>query len=102
MFRKIFQKSVDVLIDLKNKNFECYVLSNWSWETFKGMENEYKFLNLFDGLIISGKEKMIKPNKEVYILAIERFKLESQKTVFIDDKLRTLLLLKNLVLTLYI
>ena len=96
MFRKIFQKSIDVLIDLKNKNFECYVLSNWSWETFKGMENEYKFLNLFDGLIISGKEKMIKPNKEVYILAIERFKLVSQNTVFIDDKIENIVTAKKL------
>ena len=96
MFRKIFQKSVDVLIDLKNKNFKCYVLSNWSWETFKGMENEYKFLNLFDGLIISGKEKMIKPNKEVYILAIERFKLESQNTVFIDDKIENIITARKL------
>ena len=96
MFRKIFQKSIDVLVNLKNRDYKCYVLSNWSWETFKGMENEYKFLNLFDGLIISGKEKMIKPNKEIYILAIERFKLESQNTVFIDDKIENIITARKL------
>ena len=86
MFRKIFQKSVDVLNDLKNKDFECYVLSNWSWETFQGMHKEYPFLNKFDGLIISGKEKLIKPDKKIYKLAINRFNLVPEETVFIDDK----------------
>ncbi len=86
MFRKIFKKSVDVLIDLKNKNYECYVLSNWSWETFQDMDKEYPFLNKFDGLIISGKEKLIKPDTRIYKLAINRFNLIPEETIFIDDK----------------
>ena len=86
MFRKIFQKSVEVLNDLKNKDYECYVLSNWSWETFQGMDKEYPFLKKFDGLIISGKEKLIKPDEKIYKLAINRFNLVPEETVFIDDK----------------
>ena len=86
MFRKIFQKSVDVLNDLKNKNYDCYVLSNWSWETFQDMDKEYPFLNKFDGLIISGKERLIKPDYKIYKLAINRFNLIPEETVFIDDK----------------
>jgi len=90
MFRKIFKNSVDVLNDLKNKNYECYVLSNWSWETFQGMEIKYPFLNKFNGLIISGKEKLIKPDLEIYNLAINRFKLIPEETVFIDDKIENI------------
>ena len=86
MFRKIFQQSVDILNDLKEKNFECFVLSNWSWETFEGMEKEYPFLRKFDGFIISGKEKLVKPNQEIYKLAISRFNLIPNETVFIDDR----------------
>ena len=86
MFRKIFQKSVDVLIDLKNHDYECYVLSNWSWETFQGMDKEYPFLKKFDDIIISGLEKLIKPDKKIYEIAINRFNLVPEKTVFIDDK----------------
>jgi len=86
MFRKIFQKSIDVLFDLKNKGYECYVLSNWSWETFQGMDKEYPFLKKFDGLIISGKEKLIKPEEKIYKLAINNFNLVPEETVFIDDK----------------
>ena len=86
MFRKIFQQSINILNYLKEKNFECFVLSNWSWETFEGMEKEYPFLTKFDGLIISGKEKLVKPNQDIYKLAIDRFKLIPKETVFIDDK----------------
>ena len=86
MFRKIFQHSVNVLDDLKNNKYECYVLSNWSWETFQGMDKQYPFLNKFDGLIISGKEKLVKPDAQIYKLAVNRFNLIPQETVFIDDK----------------
>jgi len=86
MFRKIFKNSVDILNKLKNEKYECYVLSNWSWETFCGMDKKYPFLNKFDDLIISGKEKLVKPDPKIYKLAINRFNLIPEETVFIDDK----------------
>ena len=96
MFRGIFYKSIETLKGLKNKKYECYVLSNWSWETFNNMDTEYPFLKLFDGLIISGKEKMVKPDKEIYLLAIKKFKLNPNQTVFIDDKIENINTAKNL------
>tara|TARA_B100000214_G_scaffold46657_1_gene29337 strand:+ start:463 stop:1053 length:591 start_codon:yes stop_codon:yes gene_type:complete len=90
MFRGIFDESVKILKILKLKQYECYVLSNWSWETFIGMEKDFPFLKLFDDLIISGNEKMIKPNKEIYNLAISRFNLIPKETVFIDDKIENI------------
>ena len=48
---------------------------------------EYKFLKLFEGIIISGNEKIIKPDPEIYKIAIKRFKLEPKNSLFIDDKL---------------
>ena len=96
MFRGIFNNSIDALKLLKEKKYECYVLSNWSWETFLNMENDYPFLKLFDGLIISGKEKIIKPNKEIYLLAIKRFNLKAKETVFIDDRIENIIAAKKL------
>ena len=96
MFRRIFNNSIDALKFLKEKKYECYVLSNWSWETFQNMENDYPFLKLFDGLIISGKEKIVKPNKEIYLLAIKRFNLKAKETVFIDDRIENIIAAKKL------
>ena len=96
MFRGIFNNSIDSLKFLKEKKYECYVLSNWSWETFQNMENDYPFLKLFDGLLISGKEKIVKPNKEIYLLAIKRFNLKAKETVFIDDRIENIIAAKKL------
>ena len=96
MIRKTFDTSIEVLKNLKLLKFKCYVLSNWSAETFEGMIDDYPFLNLFDGLIISGEDKLIKPDKAIYKLAISRFNLIPNETVFIDDKIENILAAEEL------
>ena len=86
MIRGVFEESIDILKKLKDKNYECYVLSNWSAETFAGMTDDYPFLKLFDGFLISGEDKLMKPDTAIYKLAKNRFKLNPEVTVFIDDK----------------
>ena len=86
MIKTTFQCSVELLLDLKSKNFLCYVLSNWSEETFVGMLDDYPFLNKFDGLLLSGEVKLIKPEIAIYELAISKFNLTPEETVFVDDK----------------
>ena len=86
MIRGVFEESIDILKKLKDKNYDCYVLSNWSAETFAGMTDDYPFLKLFDGLLISGEDKLIKPDHAIYQLARDRFNLNPEETVFIDDK----------------
>jgi len=92
----VFEKSIEILKKLKDKDYECYVLSNWSAETFEGMTIDYPFLMLFDGLLISGEDKLIKPNEAIYLLAKNRFNLNPEKTVFIDDKLENVEAAKRL------
>ena len=90
MIRGVFEESIDILKKLKDKNYDCYVLSNWSAETFEGMTDDYPFLKLFDGLLISGEDKLIKPDHAIYQLARDRFNLNPEETVFIDDKLENI------------
>ena len=96
MIKTTFQGSIELLLDLKSKNFLCYVLSNWSAETFVGMKDDYPFLNKFDGLLISGDVNLIKPEIAIYELAISRFNLTPEKTVFVDDKLENIEIAENL------
>ena len=90
MIRGIFEESIEVLRQLKDKNYKCYVLSNWSAETFEGIPIDYPFMQLFDGLLISGEDKLIKPDQAIYELAKKRFNLDPEETVFIDDKLENI------------
>ena len=43
------------------------------------------FRELTDGGILSYTEHMIKPDREIYDLLVERYNLTPSKTVFIDD-----------------
>ena len=86
MIKNTYKESIEVLLELKSKNYFCYVLSNWSAETFVGMIDEYPFLKKFDDLIISGEVKLIKPDHRIFNLAISKFKLIPEETVFIDDR----------------
>jgi 2-haloacid dehalogenase len=85
-----FQKTVDVFYKVKELNYPCYILSNWSAETYEGMEDQYPFLKDFDDKIISGRDFLIKPDPAIYQLAISRFDLIPEETLFIDDRLENI------------
>ena len=55
-------------IDIFNKveevgRFRIYGLTNWSAETFPVAFSRYRFLDDFEGIVVSGEEEMIKPEK---------------------------------------
>ena len=96
MIKGIFHESIELLYELKKKNYSCYILSNWSSETFEGMTEEYNFLKDFDGMIISGDIKLVKPDKKIFELAIEKFNLTPNDTIFIDDRIENINAAQNL------
>ena len=65
-----------------------YALTNWSHETFPIAQERYDFLQLFEGILVSGEEKMKKPDSRIYQLIIDRYKIEPSTALFIDDNLR--------------
>lgn len=81
--------TVDILKKLKDsKRLKIYALTNWSAETFPIALERYGFLGWFDGVVVSGTEKMRKPFPEFYRLLLERYQLKAKETVFIDDNIR--------------
>ena len=41
---------------------------------------------MFDGIVVSGEEKMVKPNPEIYQLLLNRYHLQASESIFIDDR----------------
>ena len=85
MFGGSIEGSVDVLQELRERGFPLYALTNFSAETFPLARKWYGFLSWFDEIVVSGEEGMIKPDKKLYGVLIERTGLDPAKTVFIDD-----------------
>lgn len=70
---------------LKDRGFRIFGLSNWSRETFAMVRPVYPILNLMDDMVISGIEKVMKPNHRIFEIALERFGIKAEETVFVDD-----------------
>ena len=79
--------TVEILSQLKKKSYPLYALSNWSAETYPIAQKHYNFLEWFDGEMISGRVKMVKPNPDIYLYLLEHFQLNPQETFFIDDRI---------------
>ncbi|HRK06467.1 MAG TPA: HAD family phosphatase [Pseudobdellovibrionaceae bacterium] len=62
-----------------------YALSNWSSETFPIATSRFPFLAEFDGKLISGHEKLVKPQPEFYLRLCDRYALRPEQCLFIDD-----------------
>lgn len=80
-----FPESVALLKKLKAGGLGIYGLSNWSWEKAEGLIKEYDFFKLFDGMVISGIEKVSKPDPKIYQILLNRYHLQAEECVFIDD-----------------
>jgi len=77
--------SVAVLRELKAKGYRVYALTNWSAETFPLARAKYGFLNELDGIVMSGEEKLVKPDPSIYARLLEKFNLHAANCIFIDD-----------------
>ena len=75
-----------LLRDLKAAGYGVWGLTNWSHETFHfAFEKFPQLAELLQGTIVSGVEKMHKPNADIYELAMSRFGLSPESSVFLDD-----------------
>jgi 2-haloacid dehalogenase len=81
--------TVDIFKRLRDsEQYKIYALTNWSHETFPIAQEKYDFLNWFDGVVVSGTEKMRKPQPEFYQILLDRYDVKPEKAVFIDDNFR--------------
>lgn len=82
-------ETLEILYKLRQRDhLKLYALTNWSAETYPIAERKYEFLQWFDGIIVSGKEKTRKPFPDIFQLLLKRFHLSASSTLFIDDNLR--------------
>ncbi|MFX1569835.1 MAG: HAD family hydrolase [Promethearchaeota archaeon] len=79
------QENVEILYDLKSNGYNIYILSNFIIEAYEFVKNKYEFLSLFDGKIISGQVKLIKPELEIYRKLVNKYGLIPEECIFIDD-----------------
>lgn len=86
MLKSDIPHNVEILRRLGNTDYELFGLTNWSEETFPYALENYDFFQLFNGkIVVSGTEKLIKPDPKIWHVLLERYNLKADESVFIDD-----------------
>ena len=84
------QENVEVLKHLSGKGFRLFVLSNFQKEAFDTAVEKFEFFKLFDGMVVSARINMIKPDKEIYDYILNEYQLKGNETVFFDDTIKNI------------
>lgn len=74
-----------ILTQLKAAGVPVHAISNWSAETFPRALERFPFLDAFDILVVSGREKRVKPGREIFEVFLQRAGVPAGDCLFIDD-----------------
>jgi 2-haloacid dehalogenase len=80
--------SVQILNELKESDVRLFGLTNWSHETFPIAVELYDFLAWFEAIVVSGQERLVKPDPRLFRLLLDRHALDPATLVYIDDNPR--------------
>lgn len=79
------EKNVARLRQYKQEGYRLYGLTNWAAETFHYALERFDFLNLLDGIVVSGIEKVKKPDPRIFQILLDRYGLKAEECLFLDD-----------------
>jgi 2-haloacid dehalogenase len=76
-----------IVDELEARGVPLFAITNFSadfWKPFR--EKEDAFFRRFRDIVVSGEEKMLKPDPAIYYLALDRFGLKPEEALFVDDR----------------
>lgn len=76
----------ELVAELDAAGVPLFAITNFSaefWPPFRA--REAALFDRFRGIVVSGDERLVKPDPAIYRLALERFGLEPHAAAFIDD-----------------
>lgn len=77
-----------VLDDLQAMDVPTHAITNWSAETWPvGVQVHPRLGDVFDTLVVSGREQLLKPDPAIFHLLCDRAGIRPDACVFIDDGL---------------
>lgn len=78
--------TVGVVDDLRRAGVPTYALTNFAAENWPRACQRFPWLLQFDGIVVSGRERVAKPDPRIYQRLCARYGIEPARAVFIDDR----------------
>jgi FMN phosphatase YigB (HAD superfamily) len=86
--RALIVEGLSFVNERKAAGDNVYILSNWDSASFELLKRICPdIFSMFDGIMISGKVGLAKPDTRIYQKFLETFNLDPADTVFIDDQI---------------
>lgn len=77
--------SLELVERLDAAGVPLFAITNFGHEFWEGFRPTQPIFDRFRDIIVSGTEKMMKPDSAIYRLALERFDIDPAGALFIDD-----------------
>ncbi len=77
--------SLEIVDELAAANIRLFAITNFGAEFWDGFRPTQAIFDHFQDIIVSGREKLVKPDSAIYRLALKRFDIKAQEAIFIDD-----------------
>jgi 2-haloacid dehalogenase len=77
--------TVEIVAELRARKVPLYALSNWSAETFPIVLKRFEFLHWFQGIVLSGEVRLLKPDPRIFHLFFKTHGIDPADAVYIDD-----------------
>ena len=77
---------IELARELHAQGLALYGITNFSEEFWGMFRPTASVFDLFEDIIVSGAEKLVKPDPEIYALARDRFDIAPRRVLFIDDR----------------
>ncbi|KGB53453.1 HAD-superfamily hydrolase subfamily IA, variant 3 [Sphingopyxis sp. LC81] len=77
--------SLELVERLDAAGVPLFAITNFGHEFWEAFRPTQPVFDRFQGIIVSGTEKLLKPDPAIYRLAIERFGIDPAGALFIDD-----------------
>ena len=75
---------VALIEKIRTAGYGVYGLTNISLEAWEDALRKKEFLALFDGVVVSAREKLAKPDPAIFERLLSRYALSAERCVFID------------------
>lgn len=82
---KVKSGTVAIMQELSDRGYPLYCLSNMPVERWAYLQETYDFWDMFEGIVISGHLKLVKPEPEIYQHLLDTYDLQPESCLFLDD-----------------
>jgi 2-haloacid dehalogenase len=80
--------TVAIVEQLHREGVPLFALTNWSAELFPVARARHGFLTLFDDIVVSGEERLAKPDPAIFAVLAQRVDRPLERCVYVDDSPR--------------